>query len=68
MFHTVIEAGADGEVLTGPGKISKSGTAEVVLGKHLTRSTCTRCPSRGWPPGGRTTCSCWRNGSLTAFR
>jgi beta-glucosidase len=36
MFHTVIEAGADGEVLTGPGQISKSGTAEVVLGKHLT--------------------------------
>lgn len=35
MFHTVIEAGSDGEVLTGPGKISKSGTAEVVLGKHL---------------------------------
>ena len=27
MFHTVIEAGADGEVLTGPGQISKSGTA-----------------------------------------
>ena len=36
MFHTVIEAGVDGEVLTGPGQISKSGTAEVVLGKHLT--------------------------------
>lgn len=36
MFHTVIEAGSDGEVLTGPGQISKSGTAEVVLGKHLT--------------------------------
>jgi beta-glucosidase len=36
MFHTVIEAGEDGEVLTGPGRISKSGTAEVVLGKHLT--------------------------------
>ncbi len=35
MFHTVIEAGEDGEVLTGPGRISKSGTAEVVLGKHL---------------------------------
>ena len=35
MFHTVIEAGTDGEVLTGPGRISKSGTAEVVLGKHL---------------------------------
>ena len=36
MFHTVIESGAEGEVLTGPGQISKSGTAEVVLGKHLT--------------------------------
>ncbi|MEN0070746.1 MAG: glycoside hydrolase family 3 N-terminal domain-containing protein, partial [Propionicimonas sp.] len=35
MFHTVIEAGADGGLLTGPGAISKSGTAEVVLGKHL---------------------------------
>lgn len=35
MFHTVIEAGADGEVLTGPGRISKTGTAEVVLGKQL---------------------------------
>jgi beta-glucosidase len=35
MFHTVIEAGEDGEVLTGPGRISKSGTADVVLGKHL---------------------------------
>jgi beta-glucosidase len=36
MFHTVIEAGQDGELLAGPGRISKSGTAEVVLGKHLT--------------------------------
>ncbi len=35
MFQTVIEAGNDGELLTGPGQISKSGTAEVVLGKHL---------------------------------
>ena len=35
MFHTVIEAGQDGEVLTGPGMISKSGTADVVLGKGL---------------------------------
>ncbi len=33
MFHTVIEAGGDGEVLTGPGRISKTGTEEVVLGK-----------------------------------
>lgn len=35
MFQTVIEAGSDGKVLSGPGRISKSGTAEVVLGKHL---------------------------------
>jgi len=35
MFHTVIEAGADGELLEGPGLISKSPTSEVVLGKHL---------------------------------
>jgi len=36
MFHTVIEAGAHGEVLSGPGQISKSGTADVVLGKYVT--------------------------------
>ncbi len=36
MFHTVIEAGEDGELLSGPGRISKSGTESVVLGKHLT--------------------------------
>ena len=36
MFHTVIEAGADGSVLEAPGRISKSATSEVVLGKHLT--------------------------------
>lgn len=36
MFHTVIEAGEDGRVLAGPGKISKSGTRDVVLGKHIT--------------------------------
>lgn len=35
MFHTVIEAGSSGKVLDGPGRISKSGTADVVLGKHL---------------------------------
>jgi beta-glucosidase-like glycosyl hydrolase len=35
MFHTVIEAGTDGKVLERPGKISKSPTSEVVLGKHL---------------------------------
>ena len=36
MFHTVIEAGPGGELLAGPGHIAKSGTREVVLGKHLT--------------------------------
>ncbi len=35
MFHTVIEAGPHGDLLDGPGRISKNGTAEVVLGKHL---------------------------------
>ncbi len=35
MFHTVIEAGADGGVLEAPGKISKSPTSDVVLRKHL---------------------------------
>ena len=36
MFHTVIEAGADGTVKEAPGAISKSPTSEVVLRKHLT--------------------------------
>ena len=36
MFHTVIEAGTDGELLVGPGRIAKSGAREVVLGKHIT--------------------------------
>lgn len=36
MFHTVIEAGTDGELLASPGRIAKSGSREVVLGKHLT--------------------------------
>jgi beta-glucosidase len=36
MFHTVIEAGADGTVKETPGAISKSGTSDVVLRKHLT--------------------------------
>jgi beta-glucosidase-like glycosyl hydrolase len=35
MFHTVIEAGADGRVLEHPGRISKSPTSDVVLGRHL---------------------------------
>jgi beta-glucosidase len=36
MFHTVIEAGADGTVKEEPGAISKSPTSDVVLRKHLT--------------------------------
>ncbi|WP_347040946.1 glycoside hydrolase family 3 protein [Brachybacterium nesterenkovii] len=36
MFHTVIEVGPDGELLDGPGAISKSSTREVVLGKRMT--------------------------------
>jgi len=35
MFHTVIEAGADGTVIDSAGAISKSPTSEVVLDKHL---------------------------------
>lgn len=35
MFHTVIEAGEDGSLLEGPGRISKSGTKQVVIGKCL---------------------------------
>ena len=36
MFHTVIEAGADGTVLEEPGAISKSATSHAALRKHLT--------------------------------
>ena len=36
MFHTVIEAGADGTVIEAAGAISKSPTSVVVLDKHLT--------------------------------
>jgi beta-glucosidase len=36
MFHTVIEAGSDGTVKESAGAISKSGTSDVVLRKHLT--------------------------------
>lgn len=36
MFQTVIEAGAGGTLLETPGKISKSPTSDVVLGKHIT--------------------------------
>jgi len=35
MFHTVIEAGADGTVLEAPGHISKSGTSAVVVDKFI---------------------------------
>ena len=35
MFHTVIEAGADGTVIESAGAISKSPTSVVVLDKHL---------------------------------
>jgi beta-glucosidase len=35
MFQTVIEVGEDGELLEAPGRISKSPTTTVVLGKHL---------------------------------
>lgn len=33
MFHTVIEAGADGAPLKGPGAISKTGSREVIVDK-----------------------------------
>ena len=36
MFQTVIEVGADGTLLEAPGKISKSATHDVVLGKNIT--------------------------------
>jgi len=36
MFHTVIEAGADGTVIESAGAISKSPTSVVVLDKHIT--------------------------------
>lgn len=35
LFHTVIETGPGGALLEGPGQIAKSGTEQVVLGKHL---------------------------------
>lgn len=35
MFHTVIEAGPDGVLLAGPGRISKSGTRDVVIAKRM---------------------------------
>lgn len=35
MFHTVIECGESGEVMTGPGAISKSGTPEVVVERRM---------------------------------
>lgn len=36
MFQTVIEVGDDGELLEAPGKISKSPTTTVVVGKNMT--------------------------------
>ncbi|AXH97911.1 glycoside hydrolase family 3 protein [Ornithinimicrobium avium] len=36
LFHTVIEQGPSGTLLEGPGAISKTGTRQVVLDKHLT--------------------------------
>src|SRR3954470_9764750 len=36
MFQTVIEAGPEGTLLEAPGRISKSATSDVVLGKHMT--------------------------------
>ena len=35
MFQTVIEVGDDGELLETPGRISKSPTTTVVVGKHM---------------------------------
>jgi len=35
LFHTVIEAGTDGGLLTGPGRIAKSATREVVVDRYL---------------------------------
>ncbi|NYD67933.1 glycoside hydrolase family 3 protein [Agromyces atrinae] len=35
MFQTVIEVGDDGELLEAPGRISKSATTEVVVGKNM---------------------------------
>ncbi|MFF8186408.1 glycoside hydrolase family 3 protein [Microbacterium sp. NPDC016588] len=36
MFQTVIEVGEDGELLEAPGRISKSPTTAVVVGKNMT--------------------------------
>ena len=36
MFQTVIEVGEDGELLEAPGRISKSPTSTVVVGKNMT--------------------------------
>lgn len=35
LFHTVIEAGADGELMETPGRISKSATSAVVAKKYM---------------------------------
>ncbi len=35
LFHTVIEVGPDGSLLSGPGRIAKSATRDVVVGKAM---------------------------------
>lgn len=35
LFHTVIECGPDGSLLEGPGRIAKSATRDVVVGKAM---------------------------------
>ena len=57
MFHTVIEAGADGTVIEAPGAISKSPTS--VRGARTSTSptsTCTPSTTPGWRPAGTTPC------------
>lgn len=45
MFHTVLEVGADGVPLTGPGRISKRGTSELVLTRGITHVNVHALPS-----------------------
>lgn len=45
MFHTVIEVGAQGSVLTQPGPIAKSATAEVIKGKLVNHFNVHQLPS-----------------------
>ncbi|MEL4505586.1 glycoside hydrolase family 3 N-terminal domain-containing protein [Luteococcus sp. H138] len=44
MFHTVIEMGPHGELLDGPGKISKSATRHVVVDKCMTHFNIHHIP------------------------